>query len=136
MDRAAEATCRLGCQIGSQWRNRFVVVARIVGELHGDWIVRALRNGTIQFLDRPLGFDALVEPYETDPLRQACQCVSNETINFLFILILILLLLLLFLFILSTISRRRNAFGDLERNVRAINCFKGEFKFEVSARER
>lgn len=73
VDRPAEATSRLWCEIGGQWRYRLVVVAGIVGEFDGDRLGRALRYGAIQLLDRPLGLDALVEPYEADTLRQACR---------------------------------------------------------------
>lgn len=73
MDRPAEATSRLWCEIGGQWRYRLVVVAGIVGEFDGDRLGRALRYGAVQLLYRPLGLDALVEPYEADTLRQACR---------------------------------------------------------------
>lgn len=73
VDRPAEAPSRLWCEIGGQRRYRLVVVAGIVGEFHGDRLGRALRYGAVQLLDRPLGLDALVEPYEADTLRQACR---------------------------------------------------------------
>lgn len=71
VDRPAEAPRGLWCEISGQWRYRLVVVAGIVGELDGDRLGRALRYGAVQLLDRPLGLDALVEPYEADALRQA-----------------------------------------------------------------
>lgn len=100
VDRPAEATSRLWCEIGGQWRYRLVVVAGIVGEFDGDRLGRALRYGAVQLLDRPLGLDALVEPYEADTLRQACRgadvgethkitlvianCVLGRFLSFLF----------------------------------------------------
>jgi len=71
VDRPAEAPRGLWCEISGQRRYRLVVVAGIVGELDGDRLGRALRYGAVQLLDRPLGLDALVEPYEADALRQA-----------------------------------------------------------------
>lgn len=71
VDRPAEAPRGLWCEISGQRRYRLVVVAGIVGELDGDWLGRALWYGSVQLLDRPLGLDALVEPYEADALRQA-----------------------------------------------------------------
>lgn len=72
VDRPAETPRGLRCEISRQRRYRLVVVARIVGELDGDRLGRAFRYGAVQLLDRPLGFDALVKPYEADALRQAC----------------------------------------------------------------
>lgn len=77
VDRPAEAPRGLWCEIGGQRRYRLVVVAGIVGELDGDRLGRALRYGAVQLLDRPLGLDALVEPYEADALRQACRKVPR-----------------------------------------------------------
>jgi len=77
VDRPAEAPGGLRCEIGSQWRYRFVVVAGIVGELDGDRLGRALRYGAIQLVDRPLGLDALIEPNEANALRQACRAGSK-----------------------------------------------------------
>lgn len=77
VDRPAETPRGLWCEIGGQRRYRLVVVTGIVGELDGDRLGRALRYGAVQLLDRPLGLDALIEPYEADALRQACREVPR-----------------------------------------------------------
>jgi hypothetical protein len=77
VDRPAEAPGGLRCEIGSQWRYRFVVVAGIVGELDGNRLGGALRYGAVQLVDRPLGLDALIEPNEANALRQACRAGSK-----------------------------------------------------------
>lgn len=72
VDRAAEAAGRLGREVRCQRRNGLVVVARVVGELDGDGLGRALRDRAVQLLDGALGLDALVESDEAHSLRQTC----------------------------------------------------------------
>lgn len=72
MDRTAEAPSCLGREVRCQGRYCLVVVARVVGELDGDGLGRALRDRAVQLLDRPLCLDALVEPDEAHSLRQTC----------------------------------------------------------------
>lgn len=59
-----------GRQIGGQGRDGLGVVAGVVGELDGDGLRGALGNGAVQLGDGALGLDPLVEPDESDSLRE------------------------------------------------------------------
>ena len=66
-------------EIGGERGNRFRVVAWVVRELHRYRLRRPLRDRSVQLLNCPFGFDALVESDESDALWQAW----NTTVTFI-----------------------------------------------------
>lgn len=47
MDGSSKSSSGLGCQIGSQRWNGFVVIAWIIGEFNSDWFGGAFGNGSV-----------------------------------------------------------------------------------------
>lgn len=66
-----ESPGRLRRQISGQRRDRLVVITRVVGEFHRDWLGRTFRYGSVQFLNCAFRFQTLVKPDESDAFRQA-----------------------------------------------------------------
>ena len=61
-------SCGLGSQVGRQRGDGLGVVTGVVGKLDRDRLSRALGDGAVELLDRPLGLDALVEADKADTL--------------------------------------------------------------------
>jgi hypothetical protein len=57
-------------QVSGQWW-KSLVVARIIGEFHSNWLGTCFWDCAIQFLNCTLGLLALIETNESDTFREA-----------------------------------------------------------------